>query len=412
MLPSVPTLSNFSLFKIFLKLGCTAFGGPAAHLVFFYRRFVQQLGYLDEQQYSHLLALAQILPGPTSSQMGIAIGYQLKGYRGALLAWLGFTLPSALLMTLAAMLGLQFSAYFSAEFFHVIQLIVFSVVAWAFWQMLRSFCKDQWQYVLMLLSGLFVYLVPISINQMLVILFGALAGLVYLHYFPQKSTLKPVTSISITAKKSFAYLWLILFALPFVLVPPLQYFFPNIWLDSFTGLYRTASLVFGGGHIILPFLQQDFVASSLVSPQHFDLGYAIAQLMPGPLFSFASYLGALLPLSSSAALNAAFATVVIFLPSFFLIFGTLPYWSRLMQFPRLFQALAGINAAVVGLLLCLVVQMGEKYIRSGLDIVFIIALIALLKSKVPVWLTLISSFFSYYGLLWLLDHYALFSFGF
>ena len=411
MLPSVPTLSNFSLFKIFLKLGCTAFGGPAAHLVFFYRRFVQQLGYLDEQQYSHLLALAQILPGPTSSQMGIAIGYQLKGYRGALLAWLGFTLPSALLMALAAMLGLQFSAYFSADFFHVIQLIVFSVVAWAFWQMLRSFCKDQWQYVLMLLSGLFVYLVPISINQVLVILFGALAGLIYLHYFPQKSTLKPVTSISITAKKSFAYLWLILFALPFVLVPPLQYFFPNIWLDSFTGLYRTASLVFGGGHIILPFLQQDFVESGLVSQQHFDLGYAIAQLMPGPLFSFASYLGALLPLSSSAALNAAFATVVIFLPSFFLIFGALPYWSRLMQFPRLFQALAGINAAVVGLLLCLVVQMGEKYIRSGLDIVFIIAVIALLKSKVPVWLTLISSFFSYYGILWLLDHYALFSFG-
>ena len=411
MLPSVPTLSNFSLFKIFLKLGCTAFGGPAAHLVFFYRRFVQQLGYLDEQQYSHLLALAQILPGPTSSQMGIAIGYQLKGYRGALLAWLGFTLPSALLMSLSAMLGLQFSAYFSADFFHVIQLIVFSVVAWAFWQMLRSFCKDQWQYVLMLLSGLFVYLVPISINQVLVILFGALAGLVYLHYFPQKSTLKPVTSISITAKKSFAYLWLILFALPFVLVPPLQYFFPNIWLDSFTGLYRTASLVFGGGHIILPFLQQDFVESGLVSQQHFDLGYAIAQLMPGPLFSFASYLGALLPLSSSAALNAAFATAVIFLPSFFLIFGALPYWSRLMQFPRLFQALAGINAAVVGLLLCLVVQMGEKYIRSGLDIVFIIAVIALLKSKVPVWLTLISSFFSYYGLLWLLDHYDLFSFG-
>lgn len=411
MLPSVPTLSNFSLFKIFLKLGCTAFGGPAAHLVFFYRRFVQQLGYLDEQQYSHLLALAQILPGPTSSQMGIAIGYQLKGYRGALLAWLGFTLPSALLMALAAMLGLQFSAYFSADFFHVIQLSVFSVVAWAFWQMLRSFCKDQWQYVLMLLSGLFVYLVPISINQMLVILFGALAGLVYLHYFPQKSTLKPVTSISITAKKSFAYLWLILFALPFVLVPPLQYFFPNIWLDSFTGLYRTASLVFGGGHIILPFLQQDFVESGLVSQQHFDLGYAIAQLMPGPLFSFASYLGALLPLSSSAALNAAFATVVIFLPSFFLIFGALPYWSRLMQFPRLFQALAGINAAVVGLLLCLVVQMGEKYIQSGLDIVFIIAVIALLKSKVSVWLILISSFFSYYGILWLLDHYALFSFG-
>lgn len=411
MLPSVPTLSNFSLFKIFLKLGCTAFGGPAAHLVFFYRRFVQQLGYLDEQEYSHLLALAQILPGPSSSQMGIAIGYQLKGYRGALLAWLGFTLPSALLMTLAAMLGLQFSAYFSADFFHVIQLIVFSVVAWAFWQMLRSFCKDQWQYVLMLLSCLFVYLVPISINQMLVILFGALAGLVYLHYFPQKSTLKPVTRISITAKKSFAYLWLILFALPFVLVPPLQYFFPNIWLDSFTGLYRTASLVFGGGHIILPFLQQDFVESGLVSQQHFDLGYAIAQLMPGPLFSFASYLGALLPLSSSAALNAAFATVVIFLPSFFLIFGALPYWSRLMQFPRLFQALAGINAAVVGLLLCLVVQMGEKYIQSGLDIVFIIAVIALLKSKVPVWLILISSFFSYYGILWLLDHYALFSFG-
>ncbi|WP_313032989.1 chromate efflux transporter [Acinetobacter sp.] len=408
MLPSAPMLSYCSLFKIFLKLGCTAFGGPAAHLVFFYRRFVQQLGYLDEQQYAHLLALAQILPGPSSSQMGLAIGYQLKGYRGALLAWLGFTLPSALLMTLAAMLGIQFSSYFSVEFFHVIQLIVFSVVTWAFWQMLRSFCKASWQYGLMLLSGLFVYIVPLSINQVLVILFGALAGLIYLHYFPQKSTPKPVSNIAIPAKKSFAYLWLILFALPFLFVPVLQQFFPTLWLDSFTGLYRTASLVFGGGHIILPFLQQDFVASGLVSQQNFDLGYAIAQLMPGPLFSFASYLGALLPLSSSAVLNAAFATVVIFLPSFLLIFGALPYWSRLMHFPRLFHALAGINAAVVGLLLCLVVQMGQKYVLSGLDVLFIITVISLLKSKIPVWVSLISSFFGYYGLLWLLDHYPFF----
>ncbi|MGE8558908.1 MAG: chromate efflux transporter [Acinetobacter sp.] len=408
MLPSAPMLSYCSLFKIFLKLGCTAFGGPAAHLVFFYRRFVQQLGYLDEQQYAHLLALAQILPGPSSSQMGLAIGYQLKGYRGALLAWLGFTLPSALLMTLAAMLGIQFSSYFSVEFFHVIQLIVFSVVTWAFWQMLRSFCKASWQYGLMLLSGLFVYIVPLSINQVLVILFGALAGLIYLHYFPQKSTPKPVSNIAIPAKKSFAYLWLILFALPFLFVPVLQQFFPTLWLDSFTGLYRTASLVFGGGHIILPFLQQDFVASGLVSQQNFDLGYAIAQLMPGPLFSFASYLGALLPLSSSAVLNAAFATVVILLPSFLLIFGALPYWSRLMHFPRLFHALAGINAAVVGLLLCLVVQMGQKYVLSGLDVLFIITVISLLKSKIPVWVSLISSFFGYYGLLWLLDHYPFF----
>ncbi len=408
MLPSVPTLSYFSLFKIFLKLGCTAFGGPAAHLVFFYRRFVQQLGYLDEQQYAHLLALAQILPGPSSSQMGIAIGYQLKGYRGALLAWLGFTLPSALLMTLAAMLGIQFSSYFSANFFHVIQLIVFSVVAWAFWQMLRSFCKAPWQYGLMLLSGLFVYLVPISINQVLVILLGALAGLVYLHYFPPQNTFKPIASASTTPKKSFSYIWLILFALPFLIVPALQQFFPSLWLDSFAGLYRTASLVFGGGHIILPFLQQDFVASNLVSQQHFDLGYAIAQLMPGPLFSFASYLGALLPLSSSAVVNAAFATVVIFLPSFFLIFGALPYWARLMQFPRLFHALAGINAAVVGLLLCLVVQMGQKYVLSGLDVIFIVAVIILLKSQIPVWVSLISSFFGYYGLLWLLEHYPFF----
>ncbi|CAB1210992.1 chromate efflux transporter [Acinetobacter bouvetii] len=405
------SLSYFKLFQIFFKLGCTSFGGPAAHLVFFYQRFVQQLKYLDEQQYAHLLALAQILPGPTSSQMGIAIGYQLKGYRGALLAWLGFTLPSVLLMSLAAIIGLKLTDYLSTHFFHVIQLIVFSVVVWAFWQMLRSFCKDQWQYILMLLSGLFIYVVPLSINQVLVIFFGAIAGLIYLHYFPQKSTFKPVARISRTSQKSFAYIWLILFALPFLLVPALQQFFPNIWLDSFAGFYRTASLVFGGGHIILPFLQQDFVASGLVSQQHFDLGYAIAQLMPGPLFSFASYIGALLPLSSSTSFNAAFATVVIFLPSFLLIFGALPYWSCLMQLPRLFHALAGINAAVVGLLLCLVVQMGQKYVLSGLDVVFIIAVIFCLKSKIPVWLTLISSFFSFYGLLWLLNHYSIFTFS-
>lgn len=400
-------MTKAQLFLTFLKLGCMAFGGPAAHLVLFYQYFVQQKAWLSEHEYAHLLALAQILPGPTSSQVGIAIGYHLHGYRGALFAWLGFTLPSALLMCLAAFLGLRFSNTLNHQFFHVVQLIVLAVVAWAFWQMMRSFCKTPIQYVLMILSAIFVYVVNISINQILVIICAAFIGFIFYYFKNFQAALKPepaqqnqkrIEPISSHPIK-WSWLWLIGFFVPFIVLPLFSESGHNLLWHSLESFYRTASFVFGGGHIILPFLHQDFVSTGQISNQNFDLGYAIAQLMPGPLFSFATYLGTLLPMTSSALVNAILATIAIFLPSFFLLFGLLPYWRRLMQYQIIFSMLQTVNAAVVGLLLCLLIQMCQKYVLQWLDFVFMICVIALLRTKLPVWLSLIGSFGVYYAVL-------------
>jgi chromate transporter len=395
----MPSLYYRTIFLTFLKLGCLAFGGPAAHLVFFHQTFVKQLNWLDDQQYAQLVALAQILPGPTSSQVGLAIGYVKKGYWGAILAWLGFTLPSALLMTLVALLGKQFFPLLSSAFFHSIQLIVLAVVTWAFWQMLRSFCSQIWQYILMLCSTLFIYTVSLPMNQIIVIFIAALLGI----FFAQKispTEENKVENSSLTdaissTKRSSAYLWLVLFILPFFIFPVLNWLHSSVFSQSVESFYRTASLVFGGGHIILPFLHQDFVATGLLSAEKFDLGYAFAQLMPGPLFSFASYIGALTPLTPFPVLNAGIATLAIFTPSFLLIFGTLPYWSWLMNQTYIRHAVVGINAAVVGLLLCMVIQMAQHYIVQLTDLLFVVVVIGLLKTKLPVWLCLIGSCIGY-----------------
>lgn len=392
----MPSLHYRTIFLIFLKLGCLAFGGPAAHLVFFHQTFVKQLNWLDDRQYAQLVALAQILPGPTSSQVGLAIGYVKKGYWGAILAWLGFTLPSALLMTLVALLGEQFFPLLSSAFFHSIQLIVLAVVTWAFWQMLRSFCTQIWQYILMLCSTLFIYTVSLPMNQIIVIFIAALLGI----FFARKNTPtkenkaenSSLTDAISSTKRSNAYLWFIVFILPFFIFPVLNWLHIGMFTQIFEGFYRTASLVFGGGHIILPFLHQDFVATGLISAEKFDLGYAFAQLMPGPLFSFASYIGALVPLTAFPVLNAAIATLAIFIPSFLLVFATLPYWSWLMNQVYIRHAVVGINAAVVGLLLSMVIQMAQHYIVQLTDLLFVAVVIVLLKTRLPVWLSLISSF--------------------
>ena len=393
------TPSLYRIFLTFLQLGCMAFGGPAAHLVFFHRKFVDQLQWLNTTQYGQLIALAQLLPGPSSSQVGLSIGYLQRGYAGAFVAWLGFTLPSALLMSLIAVLGQHYFHILNSNSFHSIQLIVFSVIVWAFWQMLNSFCKSIWQYVLVLISVLILSFISISLNQLLVIILGAVFGLVMAKFSNSPQENKPASNSSIIhssyIRPRHAPYWFIAFILPFFLIPILVK--SGSWpeLAFFADFYQTGSLVFGGGHVILPLLHQDFVATNLLSSQSFDLGYAFAQLMPGPLFSFASYVGALLPCTGSAWINALLATCAIFLPSFFLIFATLPYWSWLMQQRIIFQAVSGINAAVVGLLLYLLIDLSQAYFRSWSDLVFVIVMILLLRSKLPVWFSLIAGFILY-----------------
>lgn len=399
----MPILYYHTIFFTFLKLGCLSFGGPAAHLVFFHQTCVKQLNWLDDAEYAQLVALAQILPGPTSSQVGLAIGYVKKGYYGAVLAWLGFTLPSALLMTLIAVLGQSFFPFISSAFFHNIQLVVLAVVIWAFWQMLRSFCTQLWQYILMLSCTLLLYTLDLAINQILIIFIAALVGIGFNRFSPLVQGKKSVdqafiSQVSLTQKMN-AFFWLLLFILPFCLF---QFFATFQAVTFFESFYRTASLVFGGGHIILPFLHQDFVTSNLVSAEKFDLGYAFAQLMPGPLFSFASYIGALIPITDYPVLNAGIATISIFLPSFFLIFATLPYWSWWMNQTYIRHAVIGINAGVVSLLLYLLIEMATDSIVHFTDFIFVTVVVGLLKTQLPVWLSLVGSVFVYQIIFFLL----------
>ena len=399
----MPILYYHTIFFTFLKLGCLSFGGPAAHLVFFHQTCVKQLNWLDDAEYAQLVALAQILPGPTSSQVGLAIGYVKKGYYGAVLAWLGFTLPSALLMTLIAVLGQSFFPFISSAFFHNIQLVVLAVVIWAFWQMLRSFCTQLWQYILMLSCTLLLYTLDLAINQILIIFIAALVGIGFNRFSPLVQGEKSVdqafiSQVSLTQKMN-AFFWLLLFILPFCLF---QFFATFQAVTFFESFYRTASLVFGGGHIILPFLHQDFVTSNLVSAEKFDLGYAFAQLMPGPLFSFASYIGALIPITDYPVLNAGIATISIFLPSFFLIFATLPYWSWWMNQTYIRHAVIGINAGVVSLLLYLLIEMATDSIIHFTDFIFVTVVVGLLKTQLPVWLSLVGSVFVYQIIFFLL----------
>lgn len=387
----------FEIFWKFFQLGCYSFGGPAAHLVFFHQRFVQQLRWIDEQHYAQYLALAQILPGPTSSQLGIAIGYAKGRYLGACCAWLGFTLPSALLMTVVALVGGHYFEYIPEHVFHVIHLIVLAVVLWAFWQMMRSFCQQLWQYAVMVAATVFLYFSSFATAHMILIVAAAVIGLALAKIGFIQPSIQPVKTLPNPCKtqKTTSAVWLVLFGLPFMLLPALYYFDQNhAWLMLFD-LYQTASLVFGGGHVILPLMHQDFVANGLLNAAQFDLGYAITQLMPGPLFSFASYIGALLPITPSATLSAILATIMIFLPSFLLMFAALPYWSLWVNQPRIASAVSAINAAVVGLLLCLLLELSQTAIRQLSDVIFVAVVVALLRTKLPIWLTLLGSYWVY-----------------
>lgn len=390
----------FKIFFVFFHLGCISFGGPAAHLVFFHQTFVVKRKWLTEHEYAQLVAMAQVIPGPSSSQVGLAIGYVLRGYWGAVYAWLGFTLPSAVLMGLIAVLGIRLSPYLNSDFYHVMQVTVLAIVTWAFWQMLRSFCRQLWQYILMFASGLFIYFTQFSLSQMLVIIIAAGVGVLMARRVKTESRMsKKQTQVFNLKAQRYANKWLFLFLFPFLLFPLIQQLYPGILLQSLEGFYRASSLVFGGGHVILPLLHRDFVVTGLISNEHFDLGYAFAQLMPGPLFSFASYLGALSPFTNVVWMNALIGIVAIYIPSFFLVFGALPYWSWLVNQPKVFEAIAGINAAVVGILLSLMMQMLHYSIWQWTDIVFVAMVVLLLRSKVPGWLSLVGSSAAYYWLL-------------
>ena len=370
------------IFAAFLRLGLTAFGGPIAHLEYFRREFVERRGWLSAQAYGDLVALCQFLPGPASSQVGIGLGLMRGGLPGAFAAWLGFTLPSALAMTVFALLLTHFSGLTHGAWLHGLKLVAVAVVAQALWGMGRSLCPDRTRASLAVAAAVLAAVLPGVGGQFAVIALGAVVGRWLLHA-PLEVVHAP---LRLTLHRRGAWVLLGAFGVLLIGLPVLaaQAQQPVLWLLA--GFYQAGALVFGGGHVVLPLLQAQVVPGGMDNAT-FLAGYGAAQAVPGPLFTFAAFLGAASAQGPGGWVGAIVALLAIFLPSFLLVVGTLPLWNALRGRPALRSALMGINAAVVGLLLAAFYDpVWTAAIHTPRDFALALAALLLLQIwKAPPW---------------------------
>ena len=378
--------SAWDLFWIFLRLGCTSFGGPVAHLAFFRHEFVGKRGWLDDKQYMDLVALCQFLPGPTSSQVGMGLGLRRAGLMGGVAAWLGFTLPSAVIMIAFALgLGLWKDTV-SVGLLHGLKIAAVAVVAQALWSMGRSLCPDRARQSLAVTAAIFALMVPTAWGQLAGIVLGAIVGAVL--YRTDRSEQDGVTMVSSRASWMLSTvaggLFLLLLIVPSVVALEQN---AQAW-SLFDAFYRTGSLVFGGGHVALPLLQSEVVVPGWVDAQTFLAGYGLAQAVPGPLFSIAGFLGAAASAGPGGVLGGLLCLLAVFLPAFLLLVAALPHWERLSQAKSVQSALKGVNAAVVGLLLAAFYNpVWNSAVGQALDFsLVLLAFLALTQWRVPPWL--------------------------
>ena len=376
---AVPGGSLREIFGASLRLGLTSFGGPVAHVGYFRREYVERRGWLDSRSFGDLVALCQFLPGPSSSQLGIAIGTRRAGMLGGLVAWLGFTLPSAVLLT---SLGLASTSVdlSDAGWVHGLRLAAVAVVAQAVWTMAGTLTPDWPRRALALVAaaGALAWTVPAS--QVAIIGAGAIAGRWILSPPPAPATTSEPSPIS----RPVGVACLATFALLLLTLPVLRSA-DGQSIALFEAFYRSGSLVFGGGHVVLPLLHTTVVDPGWVSDDRFLAGYGAAQAVPGPLFTFAAFLGAASTPAPNGIGGASIAILAIFLPSFLLIFGTLPFWDWLRGSVSFRRALAGINAAVVGILLAaLYTPIWTGAIEAPADVlVAAIGLALLMTRRIP-----------------------------
>lgn len=333
------------MFRVALRLGLTSFGGPIAHLGYFRREYVERRAWLDEATYGDMVALSQFLPGPASSQVGIAIGTRRAGLRGGIAAWLGFTLPSAIALGLLGILAAH-ADLAGAGWVHGLKLAAVAVVAQAVLAMARTLTPDWPRRILAVLAAVAALAWPDPFVQVAIIGAGALFGAILLRAPPGRSLGAEPSPV----RRSVGIGMLVVFAVLLVGLPILVRATGEHAVALFESQYRAGALVFGGGHVVLPLLQSTVVDPGWVTQSQFLAGYGAAQAVPGPLFSFAAYLGAVQSLPPAGWLGAGIALVGIFLPSFLLVWGAMPFWEALRTADRFRRALAGTNAAVVGIL--------------------------------------------------------------
>lgn len=381
--------SPLAVFLIFLRLGLTSFGGPIAHLGYFREEFVARRKWLTERSYADLVALCQFLPGPASSQVGLALGLSRAGYRGALAAWAGFTLPSASALLLFALGLANYGEIFPAGALHGLKIVAVAVVAQAVWGMAQSLCTDVRRVTIMAAATCTVLMVPTALGQISVIIIAAVLGLLL---FKAAQVMDhdplPLTVRRRTGAVSLALFFLLLTGLPILVkLDPSQ---TIALIDSF---YRAGSLVFGGGHVVLPLLQAEVVPAGLITNETFLAGYGATQAVPGPLLTFAAFLGGSMTSAPSGIIGGIICLLSIFAPSFLLVIGALPFWEHLRRNTRMQTALAGINAAVVGLLLAALFNpVWTSAIHKPQDFgLGLVAFIALLFWKLPPWLVVVGT---------------------
>jgi chromate transporter len=336
---------------VFLKLGLTCFGGPIAHLGYFRREFVERRGWLDDETFTDLVGLCQFLPGPASSQVGFSIGLLRAGWIGGLAAWFGFTLPSVLLLLGFAAVAPSLGGPVGSGLIHGLKLVAVAVVAQAVWDMARRLCPDQRRAAIALMAIAVLSILTTVYAQLIVIVLGAVLGLALCQTTTSSDTSRtPRHGHEIRVSRTVGAVALSLFCVLLLGLPALVGLHAGHAVAVFEAFYRSGALVFGGGHVVLPLLQQHTVATGWVSPNEFLAGYGAAQAVPGPLFTFAAFLGWMMAEAPNHWTGALLATVGIFLPGLLLVLAALPYWQALRAHPSMAALLAGVNAAVVGLL--------------------------------------------------------------
>ncbi|MFY9876075.1 MAG: chromate efflux transporter [Rhodomicrobium sp.] len=376
--------NTLTIFLAFLRLGLISFGGPIAHLGYFRSEFVNRRKWLSDEAYSDIVALAQFVPGPASSQTGFALGLTHGGLPGGLAAWAGFTLPSAVLMILASY-GLAYAEGDAAQgLIHGLKLLAVAVVAQAVWSMGRNLCPDRQRAGFAFVAAAMLIAMPSAGLQLAVIAAGAFFGLRFLRTDIQATPASFGVRISQTnAFAAICAFFLLLAALP--VVAAISHNGPAALANAF---YRAGALVFGGGHVVLPLLQETVVKPGWVGRDDFLAGYGAAQALPGPLFAFSAFLGAKSSVGPGGLAGALVALIAIFLPGMLLVYGVLPFWDRLRTRTAIRGALNGVNAAVVGILgAALYEPIWTSTILRPVDAALaLLAFAALTVAKLPVFL--------------------------
>jgi chromate transporter len=372
------------VFLVFLRLGLTSFGGPVAHLGYFRGEFVTRRKWLDERAYAELVALCQFLPGPASSQVGMAVGLSRAGYTGALAAWTAFTLPSAIALVLFAYGVAAISGAAGSAWLHGLKIAAVAVVAQAVLGMMGSLAPDKERATLAVAAAIIALAVPTAWGQVAAIALGGIVGLALLR---NGAVASDHIAMPIPVGRTAGGVWLLLFFALLIGLPILASETQDKSIDLIDSFYRSGSLVFGGGHVVLPLLQAEVVPPGWVGNDQFLAGYGAAQAVPGPLFTFAAYLGAVIGGWTIAAL----CLVAVFVPSFLLVVGALPFWEDLRRRVWAQSALRGINAAVVGLLLAALYNpVWTEGIKSPKDFaVGTAAFLALYMWNVTPWLVVV-----------------------